>query len=143
MQARSAGTRRRPRAALRDSQFNLGVLLTRGMGTPRNLPRAYQWFDVAARQGDADAAAKRNEIAKRLAPPELAAAKLLAERWRARPTDNAANEVELDPPATGRPRSIRRSAERFEEARRQLSFSRFVGRRATHHRRGFTGQRSR
>ena len=59
----------------------------------RNLPRAYQWFDVAARQGDGDAAAKRNEIAKRLAPPELAAARLLAERWRARPTDKAANEV--------------------------------------------------
>jgi localization factor PodJL len=76
-----------------DSQFNLGVLLTRGIGAARNLPRAYQWFDVAARQGDSDAAAKRNEIAKRLAPPELAAARLLAERWRARPVDKAANEV--------------------------------------------------
>lgn len=78
---------------LRDSQFNLGVLYTRGVGTPRSLPRAYQWFDVAARQGDADAAAKRDEIAKRMAPPELAAAKLLAERWRARPIDPAANDI--------------------------------------------------
>jgi localization factor PodJL len=78
---------------LRDSQFNLGVLLTRGVGTSRSLPRAYQWFDLAARQGDADAAAKRDEIGKRLAPPELAAAKLLAERWRARPVDPAANEI--------------------------------------------------
>ncbi|KAB0265984.1 tetratricopeptide repeat protein [Microvirga brassicacearum] len=96
---------------LRDSQFNLGVLLTRGLGTPRNLPRAYQWFDVAARQGDAEAADKRDEIAKRLAPPALAAAKLLSERWRARPIDRAANEVEwsgdertagIEPPLAGK-----------------------------------------
>ena len=79
---------------LKDSQFNLGVLLTRGIGTTQSLPRAYQWFDVAARQGDTDAAAKRDEIARRLDPPTLAAAKLLAERWRARPFDSHANKVE-------------------------------------------------
>ncbi|WP_210497050.1 SEL1-like repeat protein [Microvirga antarctica] len=77
----------------KDSQFNLGVLLTRGIGTAQNLPRAYQWFDIVARQGDADAAGKRDEIARRLAPPALAAAKLLAARWRARPIDEEANNV--------------------------------------------------
>ena len=93
---------------LRDSQFNLGVLLTRGTGVPRNLPRAYQWFDVAAKQGDRDAAEKRDEIARQMAPPELAAAKLLAQRWRARPYDQSANGVAR--PTEGRTAALDPSA---------------------------------
>ena len=78
---------------LRDSQFNLGVLLARGLGTSQNLPESYKWFALAAAQGDEEAGRKRDEIAARLSPQDLAAAKALVERWRARPLDPAANEA--------------------------------------------------
>jgi localization factor PodJL len=54
-----------------DSQFNLGILYARGIGVEQNL-----WFSLAAAQGDADAARKRDDVAKRLDPQSLAAAKL-------------------------------------------------------------------
>ncbi|HEX2555169.1 MAG TPA: hypothetical protein VHL98_15830 [Microvirga sp.] len=78
---------------VRDSQFNLAVILAWGMGTPRNPVEAYKWFALAARAGDQEAAAKRDEIARELSPADLAAAKALAENWRARTTDRAANTV--------------------------------------------------
>ena len=45
-----------------DSQFNLAILLARGMGVQQSLVQSYQWFAIAAAQGDADAAAKRDEV---------------------------------------------------------------------------------
>ena len=82
---------------LRDSQFNLGVLLARGLGTQQDFAQSYKWFALAAAQGDEEAARKRDEIAARLSAPDLAAAKSLVERWRARALDPAANEVSVPP----------------------------------------------
>ncbi|HLZ06304.1 MAG TPA: hypothetical protein VKR55_29650 [Bradyrhizobium sp.] len=59
-----------------DSQFNLGILYARGIGVEQNLAESFKWFSLAAAQGDADAARKRDDIAKRLDPQSLAAAKL-------------------------------------------------------------------
>jgi localization factor PodJL len=59
-----------------DSQFNLGILYARGIGIQQNLPEAFKWFSLAAAQGDVDAGAKRDDVAKRLDPQSLAAAKL-------------------------------------------------------------------
>jgi localization factor PodJL len=59
-----------------DSQFNLGILYARGIGVEQNLAESFKWFSLAAAQGDADSGRKRDDIAKRLDPQSLAAAKL-------------------------------------------------------------------
>jgi localization factor PodJL len=59
-----------------DSQFNLGILYARGIGVEQNLAESFKWFSLAAAQGDTDAGHKRDDVAKRLDPQSLAAAKL-------------------------------------------------------------------
>ena len=59
-----------------DSQFNLGILYARGIGVDQNLAESFKWFSLAAAQGDTDSGRKRDDIAKRLDPQSLAAAKL-------------------------------------------------------------------
>jgi localization factor PodJL len=66
---------------IRDSQFNLGVLHARGIGVETNLAESYKWFAIAAGQGDQDAATKRDEVAARLDPHNLTAAKLAAQTF--------------------------------------------------------------
>ncbi len=80
---------------LRDSQYNLAVLYARGLGAEQNLAEAYRWFALAAIQGDPDAAKKRDDVANRLDPQTLIAAKLAVQTWAATPTDVAANNVKL------------------------------------------------
>jgi localization factor PodJL len=80
---------------VRDSQYNLAVLQARGLGVTQDLNQAYGWFAAAAAQGDDDAGRKRDEVAGKLAPKDLAAARSAAEAWKARVPDAAVN----DPPA--------------------------------------------
>ena len=68
----------------KDSQYNLAVLLARGLGVPIDLSQSYKWFALAAGQGDQEAMKKRDEVAARLGATDLAAARALAEAWRAR-----------------------------------------------------------
>ncbi len=82
---------------LRDSQYNLAVLYARGLGAEQNLAEAYRWFSLAAIQGDPDAAKKRDDVANRLDPQTLIAAKLAVQTWAATPADVAANNVKLKP----------------------------------------------
>ena len=49
---------------VRDSQYNLGVIYARGLGTTQDLVESYKWFAIAAAQGDTDASARRDEVAK-------------------------------------------------------------------------------
>ncbi len=79
---------------VRDSQYNLAVLLARGLGVTQDLPQAYGWFAAAAAQGDDDAGRKRDEVAGKLGPKDLAAARGAAEAWKAKTPDPAVN----DPP---------------------------------------------
>ena len=51
---------------IRDSQYNLAVLLARGLGGEQDLAESFKWFAIAAEQGDTDAAGKRDEVAARL-----------------------------------------------------------------------------
>ncbi|HVV42852.1 MAG TPA: hypothetical protein VHC94_17500 [Nitrobacter sp.] len=75
-----------------DSQFNLGILYARGIGVQQNLAESYKWFSLAAAQGDADAGRKRDDIAKRLDPQSLAAAKLAVQTFKPeRQPDDAVN----------------------------------------------------
>ncbi|WP_163270583.1 peptidoglycan-binding protein [Chelativorans alearense] len=78
-----------------DSQFNLGILATKGIGVTRDLSEAYKWFDIVARTGDEDAAAKRDEIAKAMAPADLVKAQGKAKLWKARQADPETNTVDI------------------------------------------------
>jgi localization factor PodJL len=75
-----------------DSQFNLGILYARGIGTEQNLAESYKWFSLAAAQGDVDSGHKRDDVAKRLDPQSLAAAKLAIQTFTPEPQpDDAIN----------------------------------------------------
>ena len=80
-----------------DSQFNLAILLVRGMGVEPSLVQSYQWFSVAAAQGDPDAAGKRDEVGAKLSPSELSVARALAAAFHARTPDPAATDVAPPP----------------------------------------------
>ena len=75
-----------------DSEYNLGILYARGIGVEQNLAESFKWFSLAAAQGDADAGRKRDDIAKRLDPQSLAAAKLAIQTFTPEPQpDDAIN----------------------------------------------------
>src|SRR4029078_750418 len=82
-----------------DSQFNLGILYARGIGVEQNLAESYKWFSLAAAQGDADSGRKRDDIAKRLDPQSLAAAKLAIQTLTAEPQPD--DSVHVGAPAGG------------------------------------------
>lgn len=76
---------------VRDSQFNLAVLYARGFGVSTNLLEAWRWFSVAAAGGDAEAGAKRDEIAAKLDASTLASARVALEQWTPTQVDAQAN----------------------------------------------------
>ena len=76
---------------VRDSQFNLAILYARGNGVQQDLTESYKWFAIAAREGDQDAAQKRDEVANALSAEQLKAAKAKLDLWKAKPLDQAAN----------------------------------------------------
>jgi localization factor PodJL len=82
-----------------DSRFNLAVLYARGMGVEQNLAEAYKWFSLAAALGDAEAASKRDGVAKRLDAQSLAAAKLAVQTFSPEPQPSDA--VNVPTPAGG------------------------------------------
>jgi localization factor PodJL len=82
---------------VKDSQVNLGILYTRGMGVTEDMVEAYKWFAVAAKAGDADAATKRDTLAKAMRPDQLAAARGKAELWKPQPVNLDANQPPTRP----------------------------------------------
>lgn len=82
---------------LKDSQFNLAILYERGLGVQPDLIEAYRWYAAAAAQGDTDARARVQAIEEKLSADDLVKARGLAERFRPRPMNPAANE----PPTFG------------------------------------------
>jgi localization factor PodJL len=80
-----------------DSEFNLGILYARGIGVQQNLPEAFKWFSLAAAQGDVDAGGKRDDVAKRLDPQSLAAAKLAIQTFTPEQQPNDAVNVATPP----------------------------------------------
>ncbi|GEP10421.1 tetratricopeptide repeat protein [Methylobacterium gnaphalii] len=90
----SSWFRRAAEFGVRDSQYNLAVLYARGLGVGQDLIQSYAWFSAAAAQGDEEAGKKRDDVAAKLAPKDLAAAKALASAYKAKVADPSAN----DPP---------------------------------------------
>jgi localization factor PodJL len=86
---------------IRDSQYNLAVLLARGLGLPKDLVKSYTWFAIVAATGDTDAARKRDDVAARLTSSELAGANAAAAGFAPRPANHAANEILPPAPQPG------------------------------------------
>jgi len=76
-----------------DSQYNLGVLFARGIGLEVNLAESYKWFALAARDGDREAAKKRDDVGGRLDHATLTAARAAVQAWAAQPQPEGAAEV--------------------------------------------------
>ncbi|NTF06399.1 peptidoglycan-binding protein [Agrobacterium rubi] len=86
---------------VRDSQFNLAILYARGSGVQQSLEESYKWFAIAARDGDADAGQKRDDVAKAMRPEQLASAKAKVDAWQVTPMSDDANSVNLPAEWTG------------------------------------------
>ena len=82
-----------------DSQFNLAILYARGIGVEQNLAESFKWFSLAAAQGDADSGRKRDDVAKRLDPQSLAAAKLAIQTFV--PEQQPEDAIAVGAPAGG------------------------------------------
>ncbi len=78
---------------VRDSQFNLAILYARGSGVKQDIEESYKWFAIAAKDGDADAAQKRDEVAGAMSPQQLESAKAKVEAWKVKPLSDDANSV--------------------------------------------------
>jgi len=76
-----------------DSQFNLAILAAKGLGMQKDMTEAYKWLDIVARKGDADAASKRDDLARTMEPDQLKIAEGKAKLWKARSANPAANTV--------------------------------------------------
>jgi localization factor PodJL len=85
--------------AVADSQYNLGILYARGIGVETNLPEAYKWFALAARDGDKEAAKKRDDVGARLNQQALMAGRAAVQVWTAQTQPAAAIDVKA--PAGG------------------------------------------
>jgi len=87
-----------------DSQFNLAILFARGNGVKQDLEESYKWFAVAAKDGDKDAAQKRDEVANSMRKEQLESARAKVDLWKVKPLDPKANSVNLpDEWASGKP----------------------------------------
>ncbi len=64
------------------AQAMVGLMYREGQGVPRDDVRAYQWFDLAAAGGQVDAARARDDLARRMAPDQIAEAHRLVSAWR-------------------------------------------------------------
>jgi localization factor PodJL len=92
----SSWFRRAAEYGVRDSQYNLAVLYARGLGLGQDLIQSYAWFSAAAAQGDEEAGKKRDDVAAKLSPKDLAAAKAVVAAYRPKISDPSANDL---PPA--------------------------------------------
>ncbi len=89
--------RRAAELGVRDSQYNLAVLYARGLGVEQDFRKSWLWFSLAAAQGDADAAKKRDEVAVKMDPAELATAADELAKFKVATPDPAANDVPSPP----------------------------------------------
>jgi len=80
---------------LADSQYNLAVLYENGMGVGKDMQQAYKWLLLAAKQGDKDAAARRDVLKPKMSAADLTAAEVQAASWRAKPIQGVANDARV------------------------------------------------
>lgn len=78
---------------LADSQFNLAILYQNGVGLKKDVVQSYVWFSLAARQGDADAASRRNGLEKTLSKKQIFEASKILQNWKPLDIKLSANKV--------------------------------------------------
>jgi uncharacterized protein len=61
--------------------FDLGMMYSVGRSVPIDYVTAHKWFNLAAMQGNRDAARLRQEIAQQMSSQEIAAAQRAARAW--------------------------------------------------------------
>jgi len=61
--------------------FDLGMMYSVGRSVPIDYITAHKWFNLAAMQGNRDAARLRQEIAAQMSDVEIAAAQRAARAW--------------------------------------------------------------
>ncbi len=113
--------RRAAELGVRDSQYNLGVLYARGLGVDQDLRQSWLWFSLAAAQGDAEAAKKRDEVAEKMDPDARAAAAELLSKMKVGKPDPAANDLgasDAGAPDKAQPEGAKPSASSSDEGAR-------------------------
>jgi len=65
------------------AQGVLGAMYRKGQGVARNSAKAFMWFSLAARRGDARAKAELQEISQAMTPPELSQARHMTQACEA------------------------------------------------------------
>jgi hypothetical protein len=56
-----------------------------GNGVPQDYVQAHMWFNLAGVQGDEDATKKRDIVAAKMTPDQIAEAQRLAREWKPKP----------------------------------------------------------
>lgn len=82
---------------VKDSQVNLGIMYTQGMGADKNLEAAYKWFAIANRAGDQDAGKKRDIVGNAMRPEQLQQARAQAEGWKPQKINMVVNTATANP----------------------------------------------
>ena len=65
------------------AQTTLGVSYANGQGVPQDYVLAHMWFNLAAAAGDNSAPRRRDILAKRMTPDQIAEAQRMAREWLA------------------------------------------------------------
>lgn len=65
-----------------DAQYMLGRMYAQGQGTLQDFVQAYQWYNLAAAQGQRFAGAARDALAERMTAEQIASAQELARSWQ-------------------------------------------------------------
>jgi TPR repeat protein len=64
------------------AQNYLGVLCDKGHGVPQDYVQAHKWYNLAAANGNKDAATLRDELAILMTPAQIYEAQKLAREWK-------------------------------------------------------------
>jgi hypothetical protein len=65
-----------------EAQLAIGELLEQGRGVAQDYVHAHMWYNLAAAAGVSEAEARRNSLATKMTPEQLAEAQKLASQWR-------------------------------------------------------------
>lgn len=67
-----------------EAQISLGHMYEHGLGLPQDFVQAHMWFNLAAAQGAEQAVHRRDIVALRMSPAQVAEAQKLAREWMAK-----------------------------------------------------------
>jgi TPR repeat protein len=65
------------------AQSQIGTMYRKGEGMPQSPARAFMWFSLAARRGEAKARAGLRDVSKRMTPAEISQARQMAQACEA------------------------------------------------------------